>query len=139
MSLGGRMLAINEGFGYRPLLTVKTVKFVHQFQDRPPCTIVYGDQLMFQQDNPALYMKFLSDKYGTVLPWDQLRIANEDTLEQVYALWPKFPVVVVLEENLKLIDAGKDLLAGYWVKFEGGPIKLFSQPEWWKESEDFEF
>jgi hypothetical protein len=137
--MGGRMLAINEGFGFRPILTVKAFNFVPQLQDRPPCTIIYGEQLMFQQDNPLLYMKFLSDKFGSVMPWDQLRIASNDTPEQIYAIWPRFPVVVVLEERLKLLDAGKDMLKGYWVKFEGGPIKLFSQPDWWKQSEDFQW
>ncbi len=138
MSLGGRMLAINEGFGYRPILSVQSVVFVPQKDARPPSTYVYGIQLMFRNDVPTMFTGFLKDKFGTVLPWDQLRVLVNDTEEQIYTLWPKMPIAVVLEEQLRMIAAGKDPVKGYFVQFAGGPIRLFSQREWWKETEDDE-
>jgi hypothetical protein len=134
--MGGRVLAINEGFGYRLVLTVKNVKFQRQEQDRPSTTIVYGEQMMSFQDDPLLYSKYFSDKMDTSMVWAQLRITtDDDDYEQMYAIWPRVPVTPVLEERLSIVGAGRDPIRGYWVQFAGGPIRLFSQPDWWKEKE----
>jgi hypothetical protein len=130
--MGGRMLAINEGFGYRPLLTVKNFLFVPQLDDRPPSTWVYGDQLISLADMPTEYVTFLRPIMGKQSLWCQLSVSPDETEEQIYAIWPKFPIRVVLQQALTLLHAGKDPLKGYYVQF-AGHMGLFSQPDWWRD------
>jgi hypothetical protein len=130
--MGGRMLAINEGAGYRPIMTVQSVQFIPQLNARPAATMLYGSQLLFLADNPTGYSSFLNNYCNVKVLWAQLRIASEDSIEQIYTIWPKLPVDLIIERPLMILSAGKDLTAGYWVKF-AGRIELFSQPDWYDE------
>jgi len=47
----------------------------------------------------------------------------EDTIEQIYSIWPKMPLELVMEEPLTVVATGKDPLKG-WVQFAGS-IRLF--------------
>lgn len=134
--MGGRMLALKEAFGYRPLLVVKNITFVSQLNERPPSTFLYGDQVMFLADRPTDYASFLRNFYGqpeTI--WCQLADAHEESLDIVYALFPRKAFHLVLEQPLVLLSAGKDPLAGYYVQF-AGDIRLFAQRDWWVETEE---
>lgn len=133
--MGGKILAINEGFGYRPILVVHSFNFLPQLNDRAPSTFVYGDQIMFMTDRPTDYVSFLRKFFGQELVWSQLGMAN-DTEEQIVAIWPKMPLKLVMNESLRILRAGKDPIAGYYVQFDG-PIRLFSQHEWWKDHEEY--
>ena len=127
----GRMLCINEGFGYRPILSVQHWVNVPQLNDRPASTWIYGNQLMFQYDIPFPYVDFFRPSFNTTLLWTQAGIAVDYTIEQVYAIWPKMPLTIVAEEPLQLLHAGKDPLKGYYLHLAGPMRRLFSQPNWW--------
>lgn len=133
----GRMLAINEGFGYRPIMIVRYFNLLPQLNERPATTFIYGEQIMFPSDNPTGYASFLRNFYGMTLPWNQLGMAVDDTIEMVYALYPRMPLRPVMEEHLTLLSAGKDPVAGYYVQFAGA-MRLFSQPDWWVDGDDFQ-
>jgi len=129
------MLAINEGAGYRPILTVQSIQIIPQFNARPPSTILFGSQLLFLADNPTGYVHFLKSYFNVPTVWSQLRIASEDSEEQIYTIWPKFPVDLILEQPASIIAAGKDPVNGYWVQFPG-TISLFTQQDWFNENPD---
>jgi hypothetical protein len=132
--MGGRILALNENFGYRPLLNVVGFRFFPQENARTPRTQLWGNQLMFQYDNPALWKQYLDTLCAVPNVYDQMRLAYEDSPEEVYKLWPRLPVVKVAEETLTLQAYGKDVLLNYWLEFSG-PIQLFSQHDWWVEGQ----
>jgi len=133
--MGGRMLAIDEGSGYRPILTVQTIQYIPQLNARPASTILFGSQLLFQVDNPSGYQSFLQAYVGVATLWAQLRMATELSEEQLYLIWPKLPIELVIEQPISILAAGNDPVAGYWVQFPG-TITLFSQTNWYDESDD---
>lgn len=133
---GGKMLAINEGFGFRPVLIVQSFNFLPQLNERPATTFVYGMQCMFEYENVTGYVAYLRNFLGQSLLWDQLSLNVHDTEEQLEKAYPRMPLKRILEERLTLLSAGHDPLAGYYVQF-AGPMRLFSQPRWWDEGEIF--
>ena len=137
--MGGKMLAINEKFGYRPILVVKEFNFLPQLNNRPPSTWFYGVQLMFQYDNPTAFVTFLKTFKGVPTVWSQLGIADNDTIQQVDAIWPKMPLHLVANETLTLLAGGKDPIRGYFLQFAGRIERLFTDPNWWKNSENIRF
>ncbi len=134
--MNGRTLAINEGFGYRPIMVVKAFNFLPQFNERPPSTWVYGDQIMWPSDNQVQYTSFMRSYYGLKIPWAQVGAATELDEDQLFAIFPRLPIRLVAEEPLVLLSAGKDPIAGYYVQFAGA-MQLFSQPDWWVETEQY--
>jgi len=141
--MGGRVLAINEGSGYRPILSVTSVVYIPQQDARSPSTVVYGNNMVNIPENYGVFRTFFVDKVLTSMLWAQLRISEqvlEAEMDDVeWTLWPRLPVVKIMQERLVMLGAGKDDLRGYYVQFQGGPIRLFSQPDWWKENYDEEY
>lgn len=135
---GGRILAVNEKFGYRPVLTVKNFNFLPQFQNRAPSTWFYGVQMMSPYDDPTIYLKFLTPMIGESAIWSQVGLNDDETEEQVFANWPRLPLRLVANDRLTLVAAGRDPVAGYYCQFAGS-TSLFSRPDWWKDGMDIQF
>jgi len=130
--MGGRILAINQGMGYRPILNVQTIQFIPS--TTTPSTFLFGQRLLpgtsspFSADDPTSFTTYLNQYVGVAALWDQLQPASQNGQNVTYTVAPMMPVKLVLEQQLMLVAAGKDPVAGYWVQFAGA-INLFSQSD----------
>ena len=134
--MGGRILAIREEFGYRPLMVVRTVTPIPQLNERPPSTVFYGNQLMFQYDNRPGWVTFMKTVIGQRVKYSQLAIAKNETEQVEMEMFPRTPWIPILEEDLVMLRGGHDPIMSYYVQFAGQP-RIFTQPDWWKEDEEF--
>lgn len=141
--MGGRILALNEGMGYRPVLVVKTVTFYPQKDAYRPCTILTGDQVLLPLSGaigsplPVNYQfqQFFQPQIGKCVAWNQMRSIPIINLDSFYRRWWRLPVKSIKQANITLMAAGQDPTKGSWLQFEG-KIPLFDQPDWYDEPED---
>lgn len=136
MALYGKILAIKEAAGYRPLMVVNTINYIPQKDSQRPSTVFYGNQLMFGFDNRPAWVTFMRLMEGRELTYSQLRMSTDyDTIDSEEMIWPKLPLVQVAEEKLTMIRGGHDPLAGYYVQFNGHARVIFAQCDWWHDTE----
>jgi hypothetical protein len=136
--MGGKILALREEFGYRPLLVVREVVVDGQN------TRFYGDQVLFPSDGYlgiTTYPNFQFDEFlapwiGVTTAWDQVRLQPFANISEFRKSWPHLPFDLIAEAQLILAGAGQDLLRGWWMEFEGTSIPMFNQPTWWVDSDD---
>lgn len=138
--MGGRILAINEGAGYRPVLVVQSVHFYPQFNANRPSTVLFGSQVMFPDGpyggpimsaNDVSFSGFLSNLIGYPTVWNQLTPTPGETLDQFYTGWPQLPLTSVSQATVKLVASGYDPIRGYWIQFDNTIAPLFAQANWW--------
>lgn len=134
--MGGKVLALIEERGYRPLLVVRNVSHIPQQDARQPSTAFYGLQLMFPSDDRPGWVAFMRLLLNKPALYAQLALPSNDTEQQVMDLYPRLPWIEVGAEELTLLKGGHDPVAGYYVQF-AGTARLFSQAQWWVENEEF--
>ena len=143
--MGGRIMAIKEENGWRPVLRVESIVPVHAQGEYPESTILRGEQLFFQTQRLGDqrfvdWVRFLQNFYEVPTVWGQLRCIRLESMEEWMqmmrqAYLPKIPVEPVQEANLKLLAAGYDKVKGYWLQFHGR-LPLFQQRNWWQDHDE---
>ncbi len=145
--MGGRILAVNEKFGYRPVLVVQSINRYPQRNATRGSTVLAGEQVLLPfagqvgTSTPQNYQfnEWFANMIGVETVWNQMRPRIMETYDQYISdqrsplTW--LPIFPVGEATLKLIAAGNDPRWGYWLQFDGN-IPLFSGEEWWVETDD---
>lgn len=142
--MGGRILALNEGPGYRPVLVVQGIDRVPQYNARRASVVLRGDQVLFPLNGLVgtstpvnfQYQQWFTSMIGVPRVWSQMRSRPPETLDQFIREWPRLPFFSVKEATLVLRAAGNDPTHGYWLQFDGERIPLFDQQRWWEEDDN---
>jgi hypothetical protein len=139
----GRILAVNEGYGFRPLISVQGVKHIHAQGAMPDSTLLNGQQLMYitNQEDRAGWSHFIRQYFHTPLLWNQLKGRTHETLEEFIYEWRWFgnilEVVPTAQAELTLLAGGYDPVMGYWMQF-AGTVPFYLLPDWWEERPEWE-
>jgi hypothetical protein len=139
----GRTIAINEGFGFRPLLSVQSFQYLNAQGTTPQSTLVLGSQLMYQQimEDRAGFVQFIRQYFGKPNLYTQLRSRLHESLEEFIYQWSFMgqilEVVPTAQAELTMITGGYDPLKGYWLQFTGF-VPFFALPDWWDERPEWE-
>jgi len=141
--MGGRVLALNEGMGFRPILVVKHVHFYQQRDAFRACTVLVGDQVLLPLlgaigsalPPTSQFNEFLAPQVGHPTVWNQMRSRPLDSYDLWVKEWWKLPLRSIKQATVTLVATGNDPRHGFWLQFDGF-IPLFDQPDWWDEPED---
>lgn len=141
--MGGRILALKEQAGYRPVLIVQSINRYPQRNNHLPTTVFAGEQVLLpfgptggtSTAQPYKYSEWFSALLRQPLVWNQMRPNLREDLEQYLHMWPKLPIFSVKQATLTLLAAGTDPLRGSWLQFAGN-VPLFDQPDWWVETDE---
>jgi hypothetical protein len=139
----GRMLAVNEGFSFRPILAVQSFQFVNATAQTPQSTLIFGSQLMYEpiMEDRSGFRMFIKALYNQPTLYTQMRPRLHETLEEFNYEWRMMATVLAVvptaQAELTMINGGYDPIRGYWLQF-AGHVPFFDLPDWWVDRPEYE-